>query len=157
MKVMHTTGLTPEGSQAVVKGLEQLLADYHIFYMNLRGYHWGVKGPHFFGLHAKFEELYDSVESIIDEIAERLLQLDAMPCAAYSEYLKQAKLKEECAAIADREMVQNVLSAFKYLIATQREVIKAADAHADTATVDLLSGYLDAQEKTVWMLTAFLS
>lgn len=157
MKVLSTTGLCPDGSKPVVKGLEQLLADYHIFYMNLRGYHWNVKGSYFFGLHAKFEEIYDSVESKIDEIAERLLQLDATPTAAFSDYLKQAKLKEESSAIADIEMVKNILAALKHIIAEQREVIKAADANGDTATVDLLSGFLDEQEKTVWMLTAFLS
>lgn len=157
MKVLCTTGICPDGSKAVVKGLEQLLADYHIFYMNLRGYHWNVKGPLFFGLHAKFEEMYDSVEAKIDQIAERILQLDGTPCAAFSEYLKVAKLKEENSSIADKEMVKNVLAAFKHFIAAQREVIKAADAIEDTATVDLLSGYLDEQEKTAWMLTAFLS
>lgn len=157
MTVLCTTGLCPEGSKPVVKGLEQLLADYHIFYMNLRGYHWNVKGPNFFGLHEKFEEIYDSVEAKIDEIAERMLQLDATPTSAFSEYLKVAKLKEECSNIADKEMVKNVLAAFKYLIAAQRELIKTADENGDTATVDLLSGYLDEQEKTIWMLSAFLS
>lgn len=157
MKVLSVTGLNPEGAKKVASGLNQLLADYHLFYMNLRGYHWNVKGRHFFVLHGKFEELYNGVEEKIDEIAERMLQLDVEPTSAFSDYLKTAKLKEENSKITGKEMLTNVLEAFKYFIATQRNLIKTAEAIGDVATIDLINGYITEQEKTVWMLTSMLS
>ena len=66
-------GLDGNKVQPVVKGLAQLLADYQVFYTNLRGLHWNVKGNRFFGLHAKYEELYNDAAEKVDEIAERLL------------------------------------------------------------------------------------
>ena len=59
-----------------------------MFYTNLRGLHWNVKGNRFFGLHAKYEELYNDAAEKVDEIAERLLQLGATPENRFSEYLK---------------------------------------------------------------------
>ena len=81
-------GLDENKVQPVVKGLAQLLADFQVFYANLRGLHWNVKGKRFFSLHAKYEELYNDAAEKVDEIAERLLQLGATPENRFSEYLK---------------------------------------------------------------------
>jgi len=157
MDTLCTTGLCPIGSAKVANGLQLLLADYHIFYMNVRGYHWNVKGKPFFQLHEKFESYYVSIAEKIDEIAERLVQLDAVPVSSFSACLKMARLKEENANIASEEMVQNLLKGFKHLIAAQREILKEADASDDVATASLLEGHITEQEKTVWMLSAWLS
>ncbi|HCN14489.1 MAG TPA: DNA starvation/stationary phase protection protein, partial [Moraxellaceae bacterium] len=55
---------------AIVEQLNTLLANYHVFYTNVRGYHWNVRGSDFFTLHVKFEELYTALQIQIDEIAE---------------------------------------------------------------------------------------
>ena len=44
----------------IISKLNVLLADYQIYYQNLRGFHWNIQGKLFFELHAKFEELYIS-------------------------------------------------------------------------------------------------
>ena len=77
MKTLNVTGLN--NSVKVVNALAQLLADFQVHYTNLRNLHWNVKGHGFFILHEKYEELYDDAASKIDEIAERMLQLDATP------------------------------------------------------------------------------
>ncbi len=38
--------------------LNNLLANFQIYYQNLRGIHCNIKGKCFFDLHVKFEELY---------------------------------------------------------------------------------------------------
>ena len=42
MKNLMITGLNENKVNGVVKGLNQLLADLHVYYMNLRGLHWNV-------------------------------------------------------------------------------------------------------------------
>ena len=37
--------------------------------------HWNVKGPHFIGLHELFDQIDEAVESYVDLIAERIVQL----------------------------------------------------------------------------------
>ncbi|MFP4264165.1 MAG: Dps family protein, partial [Halomonas sp.] len=58
MSDTNRIGLHEASASQLAEKLNELLANYQIFYMNVRGYHWNVKGPQFFQLHEKFEELY---------------------------------------------------------------------------------------------------
>ena len=59
--------------------MKQLLADYQVFYTNLRGFHWNIKGHGFFVLHGKFEDMYNNAAEKVDELAERILMLGGEP------------------------------------------------------------------------------
>ena len=50
---MNYIGLDENQSQELIKNLKSLLADYSVFYQNVRGYHWNIKGDKFFELHVK--------------------------------------------------------------------------------------------------------
>ena len=84
-------GLNPEKSAELTQLLNQLLANYSVFYQNSRGYHWLIKGEQFFELHLKFEELYQNLFVKIDEIAERILTLGGAPKHNFTAYLKKIK------------------------------------------------------------------
>ena len=73
-------GLDSRDAKKLAEKLNELLANYSIFYQNTRGYHWNIKGEKFFELHLKFEELYNDLLIKIDEVAERILTLGASPC-----------------------------------------------------------------------------
>ena len=49
-------GLDKEKSEELADKLNNLLANYSLFYQNVRGYHWNIQGDKFFELHEKFEE-----------------------------------------------------------------------------------------------------
>ena len=51
----NSIGLDIQKSKEVSNMLNDLLANYQVFYQNLRGFHWNVKGKAFFELHLKFE------------------------------------------------------------------------------------------------------
>mgnify|MGYP003536433022 FL=1 len=74
--------------------LNVLLANYQLFYINSRGFHWNIKGEKFFELHLKFEELYTDTQLKIDEIAERILTLGHTPDHTFTDFLKLSKIKE---------------------------------------------------------------
>ena len=74
--------------------LNELLANYQIYYQNLRNFHWNVSGPNFFDLHAKFEELYTVANVNVDSVAERILTLGARPYSSYGEYIENSGIKE---------------------------------------------------------------
>ena len=75
----NNIGLNIEKSKKVAENLNDLLSNYQLFYMNLRGFHWNIKGKKFFELHLKFEELYNDALIKVDEIAERILTLSETP------------------------------------------------------------------------------
>ena len=48
MKTIDVIGLNAQKSQQVAESLNQLLANFQVYYQNLRGFHWNVKGNRFF-------------------------------------------------------------------------------------------------------------
>ena len=54
MTKLNSIGLDIEKSKNLAEKLNELLADYSIFYQNVRGYHWNIKGDKFFELHDIF-------------------------------------------------------------------------------------------------------
>ena len=60
MRTLDYIHLDASAVSNVVASLKQLLADYQVFYTNLRGFHWNIKGHGFFVLHGKFEDMYNN-------------------------------------------------------------------------------------------------
>lgn len=154
---LNSIGLNQEKSEAIVKDLNQLLADYQQFYMNLRGFHWNVKGKSFFELHLKFEELYNDINLKVDEIAERILALDGTPLHSFTDYQAISRIKEVKGLTDGAAMVQSILDDFKLLIIEQRNILQNAGNNDDEGTITLMSDYITEEEKTVWMLKSYLN
>jgi len=154
---MNQIGLNEQPSKELAQKLNLLLANYHIFYINVRGYHWNIKGEKFFELHLKFEELYNDVVLKIDEIAERIKTLGETPLHTFTDYLAQSAIRETKNVSAGKEAVQNILNSLKQLLVLQREILALAAAAEDEGTNALMSDYIRAQEKMVWMYNAYLS
>ena len=133
-----------------------LQADYSVLYQKVRHYHWNVRGPQFFQLHAQFEQMYLATALKVDEVAERLLALGAEPLRTYGDVLRHAGLKEDGSLPNSQEMVRNLHDDLVALNAKLRALVAKADEAEDPATLNLAEGYADAQEKEAWMLRAFL-
>jgi starvation-inducible DNA-binding protein len=156
MKTLNAIGLDESKSKKLATKLDELLANYSIFYQNTRGYHWNIKGEKFFELHLKFEELYNDLFLKIDEIAERILTLGYPPTHNYSSYAKMATINESKQVGDGSKAVADILKSFSAIMPLQREILSlAADAN-DEGTNALMSDYIRAQEKLVWMYSSFL-
>lgn len=149
-------GLEKKDLKPIMEKLNKLLSSYHVFYINVRGYHWNVKGEHFFSLHTKFEELYTDIQVQIDDIAERILTLGGTPLHAYSDFAAQSSIQEHKNVFAGRDCVVGLVKGLQALIVEQREVAEAAEQVEDQGTSDLVAEYIQAQEKLIWMYNAFL-
>lgn len=156
MKALNQIGLDSAKSAELIEKLNDLLANYHVFYMNVRGFHWNIKGEKFFELHLKFEELYDNVILKIDEIAERILTLGGTPLHSYSDFLKISEITEVKNHNGAVETVSSVLDSFRTLLIKQRELLELSGEAGDEGTNALMSDYIREQEKLVWMYSAFL-
>ena len=149
-------GLKTERSNQLAQELNILLANYQMFYQNLRGFHWNIQGPSFFELHAKFEELYDDAVLKVDEIAERILTLGGTPLHTFSDYLKFSAIEEAANVNDGTGTVSTTLQNFKTLLSIERQILVLADEAEDEGTNSQMSDYIAEQEKTVWMLSAYL-
>lgn len=152
----NAIGLQTEHAKTLGRDLNDLLANYQVFYMNARGYHWNIRGKDFFELHVKFEELYTDLLAKIDEVAERILTLGEEPAHTYSSYLNKADIQEQPRVTDGSQAIQQILDAYKTIISKQRTILEEASSAHDEGTSALMSDYIREQEKSVWMYTAYL-
>ena len=157
MTNLNPIGLDRAQAALLSNQLNTLLANYSIFYQNTRGYHWNIRGEKFFELHLKFEELYNDLLLKIDEIAERILTLGHHPSHNYSEYAREATIQESQLVTEGTQAVKEILNAFQAIMPMQRALLKQAAEIGDEGTSALMSDYIRAQEKMVWMYSAFLN
>ena len=156
MANLNAIGLDVAKSKALAEKLNELLADYSIFYQNTRGYHWNIKGDKFFELHGKFQELYEDLFVKIDEVAERIRTLGHKPDHQFSVYQKVAKIQESTEVSDGIKDVEDTLESLKIIIVLQIEILELSADAEDEGTNALMSDYIRQQEKLVWMYSAYL-
>ena len=156
MKNLNAIGLDKGKAEELAIRLNELLANYSVFYQNTRGYHWNIKGEKFFELHLKFEELYNDLLLKIDEIAERILTLGHAPDHRYSVYAGLSRITESQEVSDGKKAVENILDSFKTIITLQRDLLSLSGDIEDEGTNALMSDYIREQEKLTWMYAAYL-
>ena len=149
-------GINKEKAVELSNKLNNLLADYQLFYQNLRGMHWNIKGREFFELHVKFEEFYDDAVIKVDEIAERILTLEGEPLHTFTDYLKISDIKEEKNITNGIKGIEIIIDNFSTLILKERKILSLAGEADDEGTMSLMSDYISQTEKTLWMLSSYL-
>ena len=148
-------GEISNGSNAVIKGLNDLLANYQVFYQNLQGLHWNIEGILFFELHDKYEEMYNEAGEKADEIAERILALDGKPLHSFTDYLKISDIKELKDVADGGAGVTEVIKSFEIIYKKEAAIIVEADKIKDEATIALVSAYMIDVGKILWMLKKY--
>jgi len=142
-------------TEMVVK-LNSYLSSVQITYMNVRGYHWNIVGKQFFALHEKYEEIYNSLNEMADEIAERILMLDGKPLHSFSDYIKSSPVKERQNVSSAEATIKALLEDTMKLLEAEREILAFASDNGDDGTASLVSEYISGQEKMIWMFNALL-
>ncbi|WP_313997024.1 DNA starvation/stationary phase protection protein [uncultured Paenibacillus sp.] len=140
----------------IKKGLSKLVAGGNVLYVKLHNFHWNVKGPNFFTLHVKFQEFYEEVTLMLDEIAERMLAIGQQPPATMKEYLELSSIKEAKGGEDPSMMIEALADDFQSCVDEMKEMAEAAEEEGDLSTHDLLVGWTEKLQKHIWMLEAYL-
>lgn len=154
---LTTIGLKQEDSKELATDLNKLLANFQVYYQNLRSVHWNIKGENFFALHDKYEELYTEAQVQIDDIAERILTLGETPLHTFEDYLQASKVKVAKNVEKDSETVKVILDSIKELLIIERNILDKSGEMNDEGTNAMMSDFISSQEKTAWMLNSFLN
>lgn len=153
----NALGLSVENSERIVKSLNQLLSSFQVYYQNLRGIHWNIRGKRFFSLHVKFEELYNDAQLKIDELAERVLTLGGIPLHTFEDYLAHNTVVVGKNIHKDDLAVQLIIDSLTSLLVLEREVLRASAECDDEGTNAMMGDFIKEQEKTIWMMKAWLT
>lgn len=152
----NALGLPIIQSKELANELNILLSNFQVYYQNLRGLHWNIRGKRFFDLHLKFEELYNDAQIKIDLIAERILTLGETPLHTFEDYLKSNKLDIGRNVSDDVNAMQMITNALTELLKIERKILKQSSEIDDEGTNSMISDFIKEQEKTIWMIKAWL-
>ena len=135
--------------------LNKLLGSMAVYYQNVKGFHWLIRGKDFFDLHAKYGELYECADEHIDEIAERILQIGGIPIHTYEDFTSKSLVPAEKNIYRNIKGVDITIKNLRKLVMIEKEII--AEADKDEATKDMMIKLIAEQEKQIWMLDSWLS
>lgn len=153
----NSIGLPIKETKIVAAELNILLASFQVYYQNLRGLHWNIRGKRFFDLHVKFEELYNDSQLKIDMIAERILTLGAVPLHTFEDYIVNNKLKVGKNICDDEPAIQLIINSLTEILKIERVILKQSEESEDEGTNAMMSDFISEQEKTMWMLKAWMN
>ncbi|WP_330443032.1 Dps family protein [Flavobacterium sp. C4GT6] len=148
-------GLPVKETEVIAAELNILLSNFQVYYQNLRGIHWNIRGKRFFDLHVKFEELYNDAQLKIDMIAERVLTLGGTPLHTFEDYIKNNRLEVGKNVSKDVDAVQLIMSSLSDLLKIERVILDESDKINDEGTNSMMSDFITEQEKTIWMMKAW--
>lgn len=135
--------------------INQRLADAVDLQIQLKQAHWNVKGPHFIGLHELFDEISEEVESYVDMIAERIVQLGGIAQGTVRVAAARSRLEEYPLAIADGSAhVEAVARALSTFGREARMTIDETDKLGDADTADLFTEISRGIDKWLWFVEA---
>ena len=150
-------GIDIKKREGVINILNTLLSDEYVLYTKTRNYHWNVTGPQFNDLHKFFESQYETLNEVIDQVAERARSLGGKSLGSLKEFLQKARLKESLSQSLDAEkMISNLLIDHETIIQSLREDLETCNQYQDQGTTDFLTGLMEDHEKMAWMLRSFL-
>jgi starvation-inducible DNA-binding protein len=135
--------------------MNQRLASAVDLQMQMKQAHWNVKGPSFIGLHELFDKVDEAVESYVDMIAERIVQLGGVAEGTVRVSAARSRLEEYPLTLADGlahvEAVAKALSTFGE---EARHTIDQADELDDADTADMFTEISRGIDKWLWFVEA---
>jgi len=156
LKVYKTENDIPQELRLKLNVLaNQNLADAVDLQMQIKQAHWNVKGPHFIGLHELFDQIEEAVESYVDLIAERIVQLGGIAEGTVRVAAGRSRLEEYPLVIAEgRAHIEAVSKALSTFGREARATINQANELDDADTADIFTEISRGIDKWLWFVEA---
>lgn len=149
------TGLSKKASDQLAGDLNALLADEVTLYIKTLNFHWNIVGSDFHALHIFLEEQYNELQTMIDEVAERIRKIGRYANGSMSQFLSDTRLDEHEGGKVTPEMLAELASDHDSVAKSLRDMIdRAENDYEDAGTADLMTQLLRQHEKMAWMLHA---
>jgi starvation-inducible DNA-binding protein len=156
---MHKTrnDLAANARKSVAALLNARLAELIDLQLALKHAHWNVKGPHFIALHEMFDEMVDSYDAHVDDMAERITALGGTAMGSLQAVEKATSLAPFPADVFDgMKMVEALAERTAALAKSVRKAIDETDEAGDADAADILTALSRQLDKNLWFLEAHL-
>ena len=148
----------PSNARATVIGvLNARLADSIDLALLTKQAHWNLRGPNFISVHEMLDPLRAELDTHVDTIAERIVQLGGVALGttqAVAGATALAPYPTDLVAVNDH--LNALIERYAAVAASVRQGIDATDDAGDKDTADILTGYSRALDKALWFMEAHL-
>jgi starvation-inducible DNA-binding protein len=93
----------------------------------------------------------------VDLVAERILTLGGVPQHTFQDYIENAKVPVGKNITKDEEAIRLIVDSLTELLLIERKILAMAGEADDEGTNSMMSDFITEQEKTVWMMKAWLA
>ena len=150
-------GLTEKNSQAIAQKLNTILADEFLLALKTRNYHWNVEGSNFMEMHKFYEGLYNELDEVIDEVAERVRTLGHYSEGRMVDFLKLTNLEEEAYSNDQNTQLKSLLDDHETMVRQLRKDIDMVqDKFKAAGVADFSTGLMEKHEKWAWFIRSYL-
>jgi len=134
--------------------MQPVLVDLIALSLNAKQAHWHVQGHHFMQVHLQLDELVADARRFADEVAERLVALDATVDGRPAAVATTTNLPEfDQGFLADDKVVSAIVDQIDATIGRARAAVEPLD-DIDKVSQDVVIELLRALEKHRWMFAA---
>lgn len=151
-------GIIDTDRHEVAVQLNKLLADEYVLYTKTKNAHWNIEGEDFYFKHQLFETQFEMLDTIIDQVAERIRTIGQYANASLAMFLKTTHLTEQSRTDNNSEgFISELLVDHECIIFFLRENIsKFTNELNDVGSSDFATGLLAEHEKMAWFLRSHL-
>lgn len=154
VSIQPNIGLDRDARHAVIEILNTLMADEAVLTSKTRSACWHVRGPGFLDLHTLFDQQFNELNIISNEIAERVRMLDGYAISSFGELLDYTRLEEQPGEVPD---IMSLLADHEASIRFLREdARKCFEEYEDHGTFDTFIRFIRVHEKIAWILRSYI-
>jgi len=147
-------GLDVDARNSIMEILNTILADEAILTVKTHSAHWHVRGLGFLELRTLFDQQFQQLNVISDDIAERVRMLGGFAISSFEKFLRYTRLEEQpgeapyiIGLLADHE------SSIRYM---REDARKCLEEYEDHGTYALIVSFICLHEKMAWILRSHI-
>lgn len=156
---MHKTrnDIAANARKSVSALLNARVADVIDLQRALKYAHWNVKGPQFVALHELFDEMTETYDAHVDDMAERVTALGGTAIGTVQDVAKMTSLEPMPGDVFDGlKLVEALATRTATVAKSVRKGIDEAEEAGDADAADILTALSRQLDKNLWFLEAHL-
>lgn len=147
------TDLPQEGVDKISAAVNVVLADSFALYLKTKNFHWHVSGRHFRDYHLLMDEQGEQIFATTDDLAERIRKIGGTTIRSIGQIAKLQTIEDNDEKfVPPREMLRELMSDNKKLVANMRKAHEVASKYDDSGTTSVLEVFIDQAERRTWFL-----
>jgi len=139
-------------NENLIDALQKVLSNTFTMYYKAHSSHWNVEGSNFPQYHEFFENIYTELWAAVDDIAEKIRQLDGYTPSSLAELMSHSMVSENTGHLTAAEYISKLIDANNLVLASLLMAYKEAEAVTEIGVSNFIQDRVMAQQKHGWML-----